>query len=123
MPDDASTPARMPRRAFLRLGMGGFGSLTLPALFHSRVAAGPTAARERTALIVIWLQGGASHLETYDPKPNAPSEIRGPYAAIPTSVPGVRISELLPLHAGLADRFTIVRSLVHTGFCHQQGNQ
>src|SRR5258708_18516256 len=123
MPGDASAPARMPRRAFLRLGMGGFGSLTLPALFHSRVAAGPTAARERTALIVVWLQGGASHLETYDPKPDAPSEIRGPFGSIATRAEGVRISELLPLHAQVADKFAILRSLAHTGFCHQQGNQ
>jgi hypothetical protein len=72
---------------------------------------------------VVWLQGGASHLETYDPKPRAPAEIRGPYKAIATRVPGMQICELLPRHAQVADKFTLLRSLVHTGFCHQQGNQ
>ncbi len=103
--------------------MAGVGSLSLPDLFRLRGVAAPSRPRERTALIVVWLQGGASHLETYDPKPNASSEVRGPYTAIATRVPGMRISELLPRHAKLADKFAILRSMVHTGFCHQQGNQ
>jgi uncharacterized protein (DUF1501 family) len=110
------------RREFLRVGLAGFAGLTLPELFRLRATAG-TRPPERTALIVVWLQGGASHLETYDPKPLAPSEVRGPYQAIATRVPGMRISELLPGHARVADRCTLLRSLVHTGFCHQQGNQ
>ena len=72
---------------------------------------------------MVWLQGGASHLETYDPKPDAPAEIRGPFGPIATKAEGVRISELLPGHARVADKFSILRSLSHTGFCHQQGNQ
>jgi hypothetical protein len=78
---------------------------------------------ERTALIVVWLHGGASHLETYDPKPLAPDEFRGPYRPIATKVPGLQLCELLPRHAATADRFNILRSMVHTGFCHQQGAQ
>jgi uncharacterized protein (DUF1501 family) len=116
-------PGPSQRRDFLRLAFGGFGSLSLSDLFRLRAAAAPAGRRERTALIVIWLQGGASHLETYDPKPQAPSEIRGPYAAIASNVPGIRVGELLPHHARVADKFTLLRSLVHTGFCHQQGNQ
>ncbi len=108
------------RRGFTRLGLGGLGSLTLPGLFARRAFA---QSRERTALIVVWLQGGASHLETYDPKPNAPSEIRGPFKSIPTNVPGIKVCELLPLQARIAEKCAILRSLVHTGFCHQQGNQ
>src|SRR5262245_40158170 len=112
----------MNRREFLSAGLTGLGSLSLPGLLalRARAAAGP---RERTALLVVWLQGGASHLETYDPKPDAPAEVRGPFGAIATRAEGVRISELLPEHARVADRFTVVRSLAHTGFCHQQGNQ
>src|SRR5205823_1344192 len=75
------------------------------------------------ALLVVGLYGGASHLETYDPKPLAPSEYRGPYRPIATSVPGVRISELLPKHAAVAHRFTLLRSLAHTGPCHDSGPQ
>src|SRR5436190_13074654 len=113
----------MRRREFLRVGMSGLGALSLPGLFALRAESGHTSARERTALLVVWLQGGASHLETYDPKPDAPAEIRGPFGSIATRAEGVRISELLPLHAAVADRFAILRSLAHTGFCHQQGNQ
>jgi hypothetical protein len=112
----------MRRREVLRAAMAGLGSLTLPDLLALRARAGQSP-RERTALIVVWLQGGASHFETYDPKPDAPSDIRGPFGSIPARAEGVRISELLPLHAQVADKFTILRSLAHTGFCHQQGNQ
>jgi uncharacterized protein (DUF1501 family) len=108
------------RREFLRLGLGGIASLSLPLLNQLRAATVP---KERTAIIVVWLPGGASHLETYDPKPNAASEYRGPYGPIATRTPGLQLCELLPRHAELSDRFTILRSLVHTGFCHQQGTQ
>ena len=72
---------------------------------------------------MVWLHGGASHLETYDPKPLAPSEIRGPYRPIDTRTPGVQFCELLPRQAEVSNRFTVVRSLVHTGFCHDDGPQ
>jgi uncharacterized protein (DUF1501 family) len=111
------------RREILRAGLAGVASRALPDLLALRARAGLPATQERTALLVVWLQGGASHLETYDPKPDAPSDIRGPYGAIATRAPGVRISELLPRHAEVADKFTILRSLAHSGFCHQQGNQ
>jgi uncharacterized protein (DUF1501 family) len=113
----------MRRREFIRAGLSGLGSLALPELFALRARAGMPAQDERTALLVVWLQGGASHLETYDPKPDAPLEIRGPFGSIATRAEGVRISELLPRHAEVADRFVLLRSLAHTGFCHQQGNQ
>jgi len=95
----------------------------LPELLRRRAEAKAKKSRENTALLVVWLHGGASHLETYDPKPLAPSEYRGPYRAIPTSVPGMQISELLPRHARVANRFTLLRSLVHTGPCHDSGPQ
>src|SRR5262249_39731204 len=79
--------------------------------------------RQPTAVILVWLHGGPSHLETYDPKPNAPAEYRGPYSPISTAVPGLQICELLPCHARIAHKFTILRSMAHTGFCHQQGTQ
>jgi len=109
------------RRQLLRCGLAGPLALTLPRLLELRAEA--AGSREPTALILVWLAGGASHLETYDPKPNAPSEFRGPYSPIETSAPGVQLSELLPEHAKLAHRFSILRSMVHTGFCHQQGTQ
>src|SRR5262245_54042174 len=120
---ESGTPLRLRRREFLCVGLLGLGGLTLPQLLAHRARGASAATRDRTALIVVWLQGGASHLETYDPKPDAPAEIRGPYGSIATCVKGLRISELLPRHAQVADKFVILRSLVHTGFCHQQGNQ
>jgi hypothetical protein len=111
------------RREFLRVGLAGFASLTVPELFRLRAEGVCSPTRERTAVILVWLHGGASHLETYDPKPNAPSEYRGPYAPISTGQPGIQICELLPRHAKIADKFAILRSMAHTGFCHQQGTQ
>jgi hypothetical protein len=73
-------------------------------------------------VILVWLRGGASHLETFDPKPQAPSDFRGPFHAIPTNVPGIHISELLPRLAGIADRYAILRSISHTGGGHPAGS-
>lgn len=112
--------SRFRRREFLRLGLAGFSALSLPDLLRLRAAASGEKSR-RTAIIMVWLPGGASHLETYDPKPNAPSEFRGPYNAIQTSAEGMHISELLPRHAQVAHRFSLLRSVHHNGFCHQQG--
>jgi hypothetical protein len=69
------------------------------------------ASKKETSCIFIFLSGGPSHFETFDPKPNAPSNIRGPYGAIPTCVPGIHISELLPLTAQHLDKCTILRSM------------
>src|SRR5262245_59183253 len=109
------------RREVLRLGLVGLAGLTWPGLLRLRAESGPTSSLANTALLVVWLHGGASHLETYDPKPDAPAEYRGPFGAIATSVAGVRVSELLPRHAQVARRFTLLRSLAHTGPCHDSG--
>jgi uncharacterized protein (DUF1501 family) len=113
------------RREFLRFGAAGFAALSLPGLFRLRAEAADAAAtaNERTALIVVWLHGGASHIETYDPKPTAPSEYRGPFSTIDTRLPGAQFCELLPRQAAIADKMVLLRSLVHTGFCHDDGPQ
>lgn len=111
---------RPTRRECLRAGLAGFGTLSLPGLL--RLRASTTAPRERTAVILVWLRGGASHLDTYDPKPDAPSEYRSPFGAIATRTPGLRLTELLPRHAALAQRFNVVRSLTHTGGGHPAGS-
>jgi hypothetical protein len=113
----------MRRREFLRCGLAGIASLSLPGLFRLRAQGKAKVQQERTALLVVWQHGGASHLETYDPKPLAPSEYRGPFRPIATTVPGLQLCELLPKHAALAKRFTMLRSLVHTGPCHDSGPQ
>src|SRR5882672_911110 len=92
------------RREFLRCGLLGLGGLTLADLLRQRAQAQARRSSENTALLVVWLHGGASHLETYDPKPLAPSEYRGPYRPIDTAVPGMQFCELLPRQAAIADK-------------------
>ena len=120
-------PGPIPRREFLRVGLSGFASLSLPALLQLRARAAAqqgsvTSRPSSTAIILVWLRGGASHLETYDPKPEAPSEIRGIFGSIGTSVPGMRLCELLPRHARIANQFTLLRSMSHTGGGHPAGS-
>src|SRR5205085_1317398 len=108
-------PGTYSRRAFLRSGLLGLSSLGLADLL--RLEGQATAAGHRTssnkAIVVLWLWGGPSHMETFDLKPAAPAEYRGEFRPIRTSVPGVDISEHLPRLARLADRFSLVRSLHH----------
>src|SRR5207237_4908694 len=92
------------RRWFLQTGLAGMAGLSLPALLRCQARA---AASDRRAVILIWLSGGPSHLDTWDMKPDAPVEIRGPFQTIATRVPGVRLSEHLPRLAALADRQAI----------------
>ncbi len=120
-PIPTTTPAPR-RRDFLRAGLAAFGSLSLPGLFRLRAEAALPRHNQRTAVIIVWLRGGCSHLDTFDPKPDAPSEYRGPFKPIATRVPGLRLTELLPRHAALSQRFTILRSLAHTGGGHPAGS-
>ena len=79
-------------------------------------------AGKKVNCILVWMDGGPSHYETFDPKPDAPSEIRGDFKAIPTKVPGIRFSECVPRLAGVADKLTIVRSIYHKDPNHGGGN-
>ena len=115
-------PGPIKRREFLRIGLSRFATLSLPGLFELRARAATEKPKARTAVILVWLRGGASHLETYDPKPDAPSEFRGVFSPISTRVPGMQISELLPRHAKIADKFTLLRSMAHTGGGHPAGS-
>ena len=102
--------------------MVGFTGLSLPGLMQLRAHAAVAPEKEKTAIILVWLRGGASHLETFDPKPDAPSDYRGPYSAIPTNVPGIQISELLPRLSKIADKYALLRSVAHTGGGHPAGS-
>jgi hypothetical protein len=111
------------RRWFLQTGLAGFAGLSLAdTLRAARPATGT-----RKAVILFWLSGGPSQIDTWDPKPDAPDEIRGPYRTIPTRIPGVRFSEHLPLQAKLAHKLTVIRSVDcsasnHTPITMQAGN-
>src|ERR1700694_2801868 len=102
------------RRAFLEVGASTLLGLSLADLLQLRARAGSAMAGSAKSVILLWMWGGPPQLDTWDPKPNAPSEFRGPFSPIPTRVPGVRICELFPEIAGLTDTFAILRSL-HTG--------
>jgi uncharacterized protein (DUF1501 family) len=119
---DRMASGGLKRREFLRAGLAGFGSLSLPSLLRLRAEAPLPEAKKRTAVIIVWLRGGGSHLDTYDPKPDAPAEYRGPFSTIATRTPGLRLGELLPRHAKISDRFTILRSVAHTGGGHPAGS-
>jgi uncharacterized protein (DUF1501 family) len=98
------------RRSFLQLGVAGLASVGLPALLQAKEQ---TATKKDTSVILIWLDGGPSHLDMYDMKPEAPAEYRGLWKPIKTNVPGIQITELFPKQAKVADKFSIVRSLHH----------
>lgn len=104
-------PGTLPRRSFLRTTAAG---LTLADLLRAQASATPASQpASDKSLIVLWLWGGPSHLETFDLKPEAPSDYRGEFRPIATSVPGIEISEHLPLMASHADKFSLIRSLSH----------
>lgn len=111
-----SNCAGVTRRDCLQLGLGALTGAGLADLLRLSAQAESSKPR-RGSCILIWLDGGPSHFETFDPKPDAPVEIRGDFASIPTKIPGVHFSEHLPRLAAIADKFSIVRSV-----CHNQGN-
>ena len=108
------------RREFLRIGALGMGGLCLPDLLAAQAASGNT--RPHTSVILFWMWGGPSQLETWDMKPDASTEYRGPFRPISTNVPGLDICELFPLQARQAHRFSLIRSLHHEMSSHNDGS-
>ncbi len=102
------------RRELLRVGGIGLAGVSLANLLQTQAPAATVDAQFGRAknVIFLWLQGGPPQHETFDPKPDAPVEIRGPFKPIATNVPGIQISELLPRTATMADKYAIVRSMV-----------
>src|SRR4051812_10822140 len=105
------------RRSFLRAG--ALGSLGLAVADALPAARGSTVVTGRPrSVILVWLWGGPSHLDTFDPKPDAPAEYRGPFAPIATKVPGMQVCELLPGLARIADKFALIRTMAHDSTDH-----
>ena len=101
------------RRNLLKAGLAGIAGLSVPALLRYRALAGEagrTAASSKS-VILLWMTGGPSHIDTWDVKPNRPLENRGPFQAIATRLPGVMICEHLPRQAAMLDKFTLIRSV------------
>ena len=94
----------------LRVGGLAFAGLTLADILRLRAAASPEAGRSKS-VIMIWLRGGASHIDSYDMKPDAPAEIRGEFRPIATNVPGIQICEHMPRQARIMDKLAILRGI------------
>jgi len=109
------------RRGLLKAGMAGMAGLAFPDLLRIRAAA----AKEGRSLpggksvILLWMAGGPSHIDTWDPKPDAPSEVRGPFSTLTTRLPGIRLCEHYPKQAAMMDKLTLIRSMVCRGSNHQ----
>lgn len=107
--------ASLSRRDLLYAGALGVGGLTLADLMRLRVQGSSVVASPPKSVIMLCLTGGPSHIDTYDPKPNAPVEFRGEFRTIRTSIPGLDLSEHMPLQAKIADKFSVVRGLKFRG--------
>ena len=110
------------RRNLLRLGgTGALAGLSLPTLLELQAKAASGDGAQAKSVIMIFLEGGPSHIDMWDLKPNAPKEIRGTFDPIATKVPGTRIGNILPRCAKITDKFTILRSHSHRDNGHQTG--
>ena len=113
------------RRNFVQAGVLGLGGLTLPRFLSQRAHAAESRVAPKndgTSVILMWMSGGPGHHETWDPKPQAVSQYRGPFGAISTNVPGVKFSETLPESARIMDQLAILRSVRHGSGDHTKGN-
>lgn len=111
------------RRSWLRTSVGAMG-LSLPQLLRlnrARAAAGNSHFGQAKSCIVLYCWGGISHIDTWDPKPEAPAEVRGEFAPIATATPGIQFSEHMPLLAKRSDRLAVVRSMHHNSTFHGRG--
>src|SRR5262245_45857233 len=104
------TCAGLHRRAFLQVGASSILGLSLADLLCARASSGAHTGKAR-AVILLWLWGGPSQLDTFDPKPGAPLDYRGPFGTIPTRITGLRFTELFPHLAKHTDKMTVIRSL------------
>src|ERR1041385_4728146 len=98
------------RRGFVQVGCLGAMGLSMPELLQAQTS---SKGKKQRSVILLWLWGGPSHLDTFDPKPDAPAEYRGPFRAVATNVSGIQICELLPRLRVMADRYALVRSIHH----------
>jgi hypothetical protein len=112
------------RRHFLKIGAFTLGAIGLQGVTPWKLRAGePGDSAAESAVILVWLPGGPPHMETYDLKPDAPSEYRGEFRPVRTVVPDLDVCEHLPMHTRLADRFTIIRSIHHNFADHGGGHK
>ena len=117
------TQNQLNRRSVLQLGGGAITGLGLSRLLEAQALSAQGGPTPDTSVILVWLPGGPSHMETYDLKPDAPSAYRGEFRPIATKVPGLDLCEHLPRHAQCADKFTVIRSIHHHSANHDAGHK
>lgn len=122
--DAGSDCEGLTRRSFVEAGVLGLGGLSLGDYFalRSQAAMKTLSRRSETNVILIWMSGGPGHHETWDPKPSAVDQFRGPFGAIATNVPGILFSETCPEQAKIADKLAVIRSVNHGSGDHTKGN-
>lgn len=103
--------SRLSRRSCLSAGLFGFAGLSLPNLLKLRAAQGASTASRPKSVIMIWLRGGPSHIDSYDMKPAAPAEIRGEFSPTATNVPGIQICDLMPRQTEIMDKLAVIRGI------------
>ena len=117
--DNQSGRGHVSRRGFLKIGSLSLGGLTLPSLLALRQAGASNALnRKGTSVILLWMTGGPSHIDMYDMKPDASAEVRGPFQPIETNLPGLEVCNLMPRHADIADKLSVIRSFHHKYSVH-----
>jgi hypothetical protein len=109
------------RRSFLKAGVLGTAGLSLAELLRAEARASTKTTQK--SVIILWMRGGPSHIDMWDPKPNAPAEYRGEFGVRPTRVPGTVLCDLLPLCGKIMPKWSIVRSLYHGDAGHSSGDQ
>src|SRR5579859_3053300 len=125
---DLRLSAGADRRSFVKAGILGTAGLSLAQLLRTEARATesrPNGGRptRRPSVIILWMRGGPSHIDMWDPKPYAPVEYRGEFGVIPTNVPGIILSDMLPRCGRIMNKWSIVRSLHHHDAGHSSGDQ
>jgi hypothetical protein len=118
--------ARPDRRSFVKAGILGAAGLSLAEVLRAQGADAPHSGKSLANVnnvIILWMRGGPSHHDMWDPKPDAPAEVRGEFGVINTNVAGIRLSDMLPKSAKMMDRWSIIRSLHHHDAGHSTGDQ
>jgi hypothetical protein len=130
--DEFRRTLRPDRRSFVKAGILGACGLSLPQLLRAEARAVspvaslgrvPVAPKRLNSVIILWMRGGPSHIDMWDPKPEAPAEYRGEFGVLPTNVPGILLCDLLPMCGQIMDKWSIVRSLYHNDAGHSTGDQ
>ena len=121
---DLHRSVHVDRRSFVKAGILGTAGLSLGELLRSEAKASQAGtSTRRPSVIILWMRGGPSHIDMWDPKPNAPVEYRGEFGVQRTNVPGILLSDMLPRSGRIMDKWSIIRSLHHHDAGHSSGDQ